>query len=165
MKDKFYITPVQYIDVANHEINDFPVLMAERHRKRFLEYIEDITNFNGHPDCIGIDTKIDLCGKKYSFYDIQKGLVRAESNEYFIGSCLRLEMGYNIRIGLTEGSPVVLLKPILENLKRNFRHNIEDTRMLESYYVENIAPKYPPEFFTFSKEDIARLLILREIGK
>lgn len=165
MRDKFYLTVAQHLDLANHEFNDFPFLMAERHRKRFLEYIKDITDFEKHPDYIPIDSKANLAGKKYSFYDIQKGLIQAESNEFFIGSCLRLGMGYNNNIGLTEGSPVMLLRPLLENLRNNFRFNIEGTQMTESYYLSNIAPKYPPEFFTFSKEDIAKLLILREIGK
>ena len=165
MKDKFYITTIPYTVTTINEMNDFPILMAERHKDKFLEYIEDITNPNNHKNYIRIDSKAYLCGNKFSFYDLQERLIRAESNEFFIGSCLRLEMGYNVRIGLTEGAPVIVLKPLLTILKSHLRYTIEDTSMSESYYLKNIAPKYPPEFFTFSKEDIAKLLILREIGK
>jgi len=160
MLDKFYVASFPY----NGNLN-FPVLMAERHRKKFIEFLDDLTDPK-HESPLLTDDSFVIGGDRFQISLLKQSLIDAECNEFFIGACVRLEIGYNSRFGLEESHGVMLINPLLVNMQNalNFSMSRTCSRMDHEYYLKNIAYKYPPEFFTFSKEDISKLAIISQIG-
>jgi len=169
MLDKFYVASItQYDKNGNRNIENFNVLMAERHRKKFLEFIDDIISTkNQNP--IEVNQWVNFVVTKFQFSDIRYALIHAESNEFFIGSCLRLNIGVNLSFGLKEDISLLALHPIIANLNEGshitYSELLPFASMPRREYLENIAPKYNSAFFKFSKEDVARLMIIKEIGR